>query len=365
MSQQLRPLCDLKLDFRKAEGSRFTILAEIIVLGMFCLVVLPQASGHAPLMPGGNDSLATATIVSDPTKSWAIYSELHEGGEAHYYRFDIVEGQKIRLSLLKSTSPEEGDFLPGFVLMGSKLTSKGTLPSYVEMPEGASSIVIEGKTPARGTYEAFSPSAFYRLGDLDLNAPSSGTYYIAIYEDSRGGHYGLAIGDRESFTLSEWVLAPLSFVAIYQWGGQSLPVVLTPAAIVLLIGVTFLVLRRRFSGAPRTPFQWAGALAGLLFVASGVTVICQMIFALRIAPAASEAIVTSVLGLAPIVMGVLAAQFAVRGPANARTRVSLVILGFLALFAWAGFLVGPMIAILCAVLPNPKERLQSATKARV
>jgi uncharacterized membrane protein HdeD (DUF308 family) len=90
-----------------------------------------------------------------------------------------------------------------------------------------------------------------------------------------------------------------------------------------------------------------------------------MIFALRIAPAGSEAIVTFVLGLAPIVMGVLAAQFALREPANARTRVSLVILGFLALFAWAGFLVGPMIAILCPVLPNPKERLQSATKARV
>lgn len=82
------------------------------ILILISLVFVPLVFGHAPLAPDNNESLATATIVPDPTKSWAIHSELHEGGEAQYYRFDIAEGQRIHVSLLKSTSAENEGFVP-------------------------------------------------------------------------------------------------------------------------------------------------------------------------------------------------------------------------------------------------------------
>jgi hypothetical protein len=330
---------------------RVSVLLAFILLSV---VFVPQVFGHAPLMPGSNESLDTATVVSDPTKSWAVYAELHEGGEAQYYRFDIVQGQRIHVSLLKSTAPGDGDFVPGFVLMGPKLASQGTVPDYVEMPEAAGSMVVEGKNPTRATYEAFSPSAFYQLADLELDAPSSGTYYVAVYDDLRGGHYGLAIGDRESFTLSEWILTPLSVISIREWSGQSLPLAFAPAAAVLVLGIAILISRRRRTGSPRTLFQWTEAAAGLLFLASGFTVILQMLIALTLAPFGLDVIVTIVLALVPIIMGIFAIRFALRETVNTRTRLSVAILGVLALFAWAGFVVGPILAIIASALPHTK-----------
>jgi hypothetical protein len=331
-------------------------LAVLLVFVLVSLAFMPKVFGHAPLVPGSNESLATATVVSDPSKSWAVYAELHEGGEAQYYRFDIGEGQRIHVSLLKSTAPDDGDFVPGFVLMGPKVTSQGTVPEYVEIPEGAGSMVVEGKNPTRATYEAFAPSAFYQLADLELDAPSSGAFYVAVYENSRGGHYGLAVGDRESFTLSEWILTPLSIISIREWSGQSLPLVFAPAAAVFVVGIATVISRRRTTGSPRTLFQWTEAAAGLLFLASGFTVITQMLLALTLAPLGLDAIVTIVLAVIPIIMGIFAIRFALRKTVNVRTRVSVAILGLLALFAWAGFIVGPILAIVSSLLPHSIEK---------
>ena len=308
-------------------------------------------------MPGSNESLATATVVPDPTKSWAIYGQLHEGAEAQYYRFDAVEGQRIHVSLLKSTAPDDEGFLPSFVLMGPKITLRGNVPAYVEVPQGAGSMVVEGKQPTQASYEAFSPSAFYLLAELEVSAPSSGSYYVAVYEASRGGHYGLAIGDRESFTLSEWILSPVSFISIYQWEGQSLPFMFAPAAATLAVGIGLVIFRRRVRESPKTVFEWSAALAGLLFLASGFTVLTQMISALTRAPAGPDIGITLTLALVPVILGVVTVRLALRtvGRINVRKRMRLAILGLLALFAWAGFIVGPSLAILASVLPYPRS----------
>jgi hypothetical protein len=327
-------------------------LAVLLMFMVFSIVFVSQVFAHVPLAPGNNESLGTATHVSDPTKSWAIYAELHEGGEAQYYRFDISQGERIHVSLLKSTSPADGDFSPSFVLMGPNLISNGTMPKYVNLPKGAGSMIIEGKNSTRATYEAFAPSAFFQLADLEIAAPASGTYFVAVFESSRGGHYGLAIGDRESFTLSEWALTPLSVLSIREWSGQSIALEFAPAAVVLVLGITVLLARRGIHRGPRALFQWTEATAGLLFLASGFTVITQMLIALTLAPLGLDAIVTIILAIVPLIMGIFAIRFALRKTVNTRTRVNVAILGVLALFAWAGFLVGPILSVIASVLPH-------------
>jgi len=179
----------LKLEKRQKNQARASPLYEAqehIYLMMFlgiillasalsCLLLIPEALAHAPLTPGDNESLATATFIPDPTKSWAIYGELHEGGEAQYYSFNITEGQRIHVSLFKSTNPEDREFAPGFVLMGPVINNQGASPDYVEVPVGADTLVMKGKQPTQATYEPFSPSSFYLLADVALDAPSSGT----------------------------------------------------------------------------------------------------------------------------------------------------------------------------------------------
>jgi len=328
----------------------------LLALLLISLVFVPQVFGHAPLVPGSNESLATATEVPDPTKSWAIYSQLHEGGEAQYYRFEIAQGQRIHVSLLKSTSSQDAGFVPSFVLMGPKLTSKGALPTYVEVPEGAATVVIEGMNPTQATYEPFSPSTFYQLADIGLDAPYSGTYYVAVYEPLQGGHYGLAIGDRESFTLSEWTLAPLNFISIYQWEGESLPFIFAPLAVTLALGIALLLWNRRSGKSLQTPFQWIAGIAGLLFLASGFTVLSQILFASTRAPVGFDAVITLVFALVSMVLGVYAIRLSTRKIVTSRTRLTLVVMGVLALFAWSGFIVGPIVAVLASVLPHgPKS----------
>jgi len=315
----------------------------------------PQTLAHSPLAPGDNESLATATFIHDPTKSWAIYGELHEGGEAQYYRFNVTVGDRIHIMLFKPTSPEEGDFMPGFVLMGPGVGKQGIVPDYVEVPAGADTLVVMGEQPDQATYEPFSPSSFFSLADLELEAPNSDTYYAAVYEPSMGGHYGLAIGDRESYTLSEWILIPLNLLSVYQWEGQSLAFIIAPLIATLVIGIGLLIwLQLQNKTALRTLFGWLGSLAGLLFVGTGAMTLTQMVFSLTQAPLTSEIVITLLFASIPIVLGLVTLRLSLKTvkEAKLRMRIYLAVLGVVALFMWAGFLIGPALAIVASVLPS-------------
>jgi hypothetical protein len=315
------------------------------------LLSATQMYAHSPLIPGNNEGLNSATSIQDPTKSWAIYGELHEGKEAQYYRFNINESQKIHISLLKSTDPDNRDFIPGFALMGPGLHGRGDLPPYVDVPAGANAIVISGVQPSLGTYEPFSASSFYSLADLEIDAPVSGTYYISVYESRRGGQYSLAVGDREAFSIREWVLIPIKLLSIYQWGGQSLFIIFLPVIAILAIGLWVL---RRKGWIARTPFEWAAVLAGLLFFGSGFMFLFEMVMALTRVSPGPEIMITIVLGILPVILGIAVIRIILkdRGKVDMGKRTFLFIIGILALFLWAGFLLGPALAIAASFMPQ-------------
>jgi hypothetical protein len=52
------------------------------------------ASAHVPLLAGENENISSAQHISDPGKSWAVYGSL-EQSEAHYYSFDMEEGERM------------------------------------------------------------------------------------------------------------------------------------------------------------------------------------------------------------------------------------------------------------------------------
>ena len=327
-------------------------LAAGLCVAVLLVLLAPAATAHAPLGSGSNESLATATRIPAPTQSWAIYADLHGGGEAQYYVIDKSRGERIHASLLTTTAPEEANFTPGLVLMGPGLGSRGFVPAFVEVPAGAAVISVNGSRAPHATYEAFAPSSYVQLTDIVLDAPTNGTYYVAVQDAARGGPYGLALGDRESFTLSEWLLMPFSLLSVYTWEGQTLPIVLLPAMATLATGLGLLVRRHR-AGKPRDAAGWTGAVAGLLFLGTGATVLSQMILSIAQSSLDALAIVTLVFAMIPILLGTLMLRLVLRnrGRPAVRNRVYLSILGVSALFAWAGFVVGPVLAIAAAALP--------------
>ncbi|MFW9944946.1 MAG: hypothetical protein ACFFB7_08105, partial [Candidatus Sifarchaeia archaeon] len=65
------------------------LLVSIALIGLLTSIV----SAHVPLAPEPGETLDTAVEIVNPTKSWVVYSDLHESEEPHYFRFQIDEGE--------------------------------------------------------------------------------------------------------------------------------------------------------------------------------------------------------------------------------------------------------------------------------
>jgi hypothetical protein len=329
----------------------------ITVINLVLLVALiAPTEAHAPEFPEGRDSLGNAFEIDDPTKSWAIYSRLHGDGEANYYLLRMKQGENITVSLTAPRSSTERGFLPLVVLMGPGIKDDDAPPTSIQVPDGAGVKVVGGELPSRMEYEPFSPSVFYELGRLSVDAPEDGDYYLAVYDGASGGDYGLAVGLRESFTAEEWLLVPFSAISIYQWEGQSLLAVLSAPVAAFLIGLAIMLAasnRRR----SRIDVLWITAtMAGLLLIASSVSLAYQMHYALSLAGPDITLVVTAVLVILPLALGMASLKIAYRRRssrgAGVGTRLALVAIGALGLLLWGGWIAGPAMAIVAAVLPD-------------
>lgn len=314
-----------------------------------------SAASHSLLTPGDNESLVSATLVADAAKSWAVYAELHEGGEAQYYRFEMNQGQRLHVMLFISPASREKGFNPSLAIMGPGIESQGTTPSYVDPPSGSAVMVLERVLPAKAEYEPFSPSSFYPTAEARLDVSQTGTYYLAVYEESQGGNYGIAIGDLEAFTVGEVLLLPISLIGVYEWEGQSLEFILSPVLVTFAIGIGVYAWRSR-GVRPKTPTGPVAYLAGLFFAGSGALVATQMVLALTHAPFVSGVGITA--GFVLLHLGLGLASLRIAGDVDrgigTQKRLVLALLGFIGLFLWAGLLLGPALAVVASLLPRPK-----------
>ncbi len=325
------------------------------LLGMLLVSLMLLVSpvlAHTPLEPGDNEELETATVVTDPTKSWAVYAELHEEGEAQYYRLDLNDGERLK-AMLYIPIAEKG-FKPNLVIMGPGISSQDTVPEYVEVPDGAGVILVEAEETAMPEYEPFTPSSYYYPAEYDLEISVPGEYFIAVYEPDRGGRYGLAIGYREEFGVDEWLLIPLDVIDIHQWEGQPLALIIAPMLIALAAGLLTIVWLKRHL-LQRIGF-WLAALAGLLFIGSGFMTLAQMLIALSSATFDASAALTIVFAVLPILLGIGILKLAARDNMTAKTRSLVALFGLSGLIVWAGVLIGPVLALLASIIPTFRMR---------
>jgi hypothetical protein len=231
----------------------------------------------------------------------------------------------------------------------------------VEKPneEGYGLRLVPGERSDKPGYEPFTPSSHYRVIDFDENVNVSGEFYLAVFDPEASGKFGIAVGYKESFTIDEWLMVPFDVVKIHVWEGQELGTVLLPLIITLIIGIE-LILWRRFKQKkpPNTSAGIIGSVAAFLFIGSGAILLFQMTLSLSKMPTGSAgAIITSIFGIVPIVLGILILKFwfSEEIEPDKGDRIKFIIFGLVGIFIWAGYLVGPVLLIISSLIPLRKE----------
>jgi hypothetical protein len=307
-------------------------------------LLVPSALAHVPLIPSDNEEIDSAYHISDPGKSWAFYGDLNRG-TVHYYSFNIESGERIYLSLLKSTNPEEKSFTPKMLLMIPGQEENGSAPSFVDVPTDYVAFEIEEMRPISAFYEPFGPGSYYRIAELNTTATNIGVYYLAVYDPDNGGHYSLAIGYREEFSLMERITTPLRLISVYQWEGQSLAFILAPMCLAAIVGLVLV-----WHSNKRTTFMSTTTMAGMLFIGSSATILSQIIFNMMRVSVGSEVAISLALTLISAIFGVAALRLS-RGQARLMQRIALAIIGTCALLAGFGLIIGPILGIAASVSP--------------
>ena len=325
----------------------FAVLSVIL---MAMLLFSFPAQAHVPLIASGNEDISMAMYISDPDKSWAIYGFL-EAEKAQYYSFDLVEGERIYLSLLKSADPKEQHFQPSMALLGPGVKMAGQMPEHVVLPqnpEDFGTLAVQGISALNATYEPFGPSSYIEMATINLSSPKSARYYVVVYSNDTAGHYSLAVGTREEFSFSERITTPVRLISVYLWEGQSLGMILIPFLVAEFIGILIF-----WRGTRRTAFRLAGTLAGFLFMATSVTVLTQGVFSLTRAPFGDEVYITLAIAVFHAVLGVASIRLA-NGEAGILQRTLMAITGTIALLAGSGLILGPILAMVASFLPSKK-----------
>ena len=328
-----------------------------LCLGLLLLAGIDIVSAHSPLAVGSNEDIANATLFDNPEKSFVLYTELAEGGEAQYYRFPLKKGQILYGSI---QVPGPDSMVPDIVITGPGIAPAGDVPSFVEIPAGSGAMVIPGKTPQKPSYEPFTPQPIYETGRFNVTVPVDGDYYIAVYGPT-GGKYSLAPGYLEQFNAAEWLLIPFSVITIHLWEGQSPWVVFAPLIVVVIGGLVLLVMYRKDTGLQQDPVRWAILLSGLLYLGGAAMTALQIIHAVQVTGYGNEVIVTLMFIAGPVILGIFAVMEGIRQPqpdSLLKSGMKMIIIGFLGLLLWAGLIIGPILAIISGVLILAKRSVK-------
>lgn len=313
-------------------------------------LIIPVTVAHVPISAQDGETLETAFFIAEPTKSWVIYSELHEATDPQYFAFEMDAGTRIRMLLSIPVTADPAEFTPSIALMGPGITNSSSIPGYLEIPESSGVMIIESES-ATPAYEGFTPTSFYALIDIDMQAPSTGEYYFAVYDPDSGGSFSVALGYVESFTLTEWLFVPLNVMTIHQWNGQSILSILVPMIATFVLGMILLLNRRNDLKELESGVSWIGAVGALLFFGSGITIFYQIALAALFA-IDLQVIISILFGILPILLGVFTIRIVLteNWQKTRSKQIRLLLLGIIAPFLWAGLLIGPVLVILSAIL---------------
>ena len=321
------------------------------VFFILLMVIILPGDAHVPISADNNNNITTALSVEKPTKSYAIYGHLHDAGDVGYYQFNLNAGDQLKLSLM--TTGFEAP-VPDMVVMSPGNSGPlDNLSQTVDIPPGYRAELIKGQKPVTAEYEPFSPAAIFNVASYSKNITRPGTYYVAVISPADETQYSIAVGYLEEFSVSEWVLVPISVINTHLWEGQSIIAILAPFLAIIILGFILISRRERENKTKKPLSFWLATIAGLCYLGGAAIALVQMVRVLMVTGFSAGVIVTLILAFIPILLGIWALHIARSTfPLSKKDRFSLGIIGLLGLLFWAGLIIGPAIALIAALVPE-------------
>lgn len=244
--------------------SRYAIAAAALVV-ILAFVAPAAANAHKPLeVEAPNGDFESAKLIPDHRVSWAVYEEL--GGSApasaaDYYKFEAREGERFYAQVTIPKLDQLADFTPSLAIVGngigqadvelggSILVQDTTFPA----PDGMDAIVIDydGPLPSTEFYEPFTQTSYWERQEILIpSLPTSGTYYIAVFDDGTGqqqkSKYTLAVGEIEDFGAADlFTTLPAAWFSTKTFFGDYLSVAAVIAALAATVGLGVVYTLRR------------------------------------------------------------------------------------------------------------------------
>ena len=192
-------------------------MQRIMIVGLFCLLMLPASAFGHKLIPtdGTNIDYDSALEIPNPVISWAMYEELED--KALFYKFEAKKDDRLYSSIVIPKLDHLEDFTPSLVLIGpatflelvDELKILDTDKNFdYPIPEGYDAYVFDytGSLPSKEFYEPFGQITYWERQEIDLEIEAPGTYYMAVFDKSgSNGKLALAIGYVEDFSGNDFV----------------------------------------------------------------------------------------------------------------------------------------------------------------
>ena len=192
-------------------------MQKIIILGLFCLLLLPASAFGHKLIPtdGTNIDYDSALEIPNPVISWAMYEELED--TPLFYKFEAKKEDRLFSSIVIPKLDPLEEFTPSLVLIGP-----ATFLELIDglkvldadknfgfsIPEGYDAYVFDynGPIPSKEFYEPFGQITYWERQEIDLEIEAPGTYYMAVFDkNGSSGKLALAIGYVEDFSGNDFV----------------------------------------------------------------------------------------------------------------------------------------------------------------
>jgi hypothetical protein len=314
-------------------------------------------NAHVPVSADGNTNIITALSIEKPTKSYVIYSDLQEAGEADYYQLKINPGERLVVSLM---TPGYNTPVPDMIVMSPQTTSSFEgLVKPVSVPRGYVAEIIRGQPPHRVDYEPFTPAAVFEVAYYSKEITAPGLYYLAVVSTADETRYSIATGYVEEFTPSEWVLVPINVISTHLWEGQSIITILTPFLAVVILGFVVISRREKRKGSHLTYSCWLASIAGLCYIGGAAITLVQLVRTIAVTSPSSSVALTLVFAIIPMALGIWALRMGrTSSKRTIKDRIFLVLIAILGLIFWAGLVIGPVLAIGAAVIPDQSKSFQ-------